>query len=85
MADLGTLDGSVSVAHGINAAGQVVGYSYTPDTPSTDIMHAFLYSHGTMADLNSLINPASGWILYKADAINDSGQIAGLGSKGAFP
>lgn len=32
-----------------------------------------------MADLNSLINPASGWSLNYAGAINERGQIVGSG------
>lgn len=32
-----------------------------------------------MVDLNSLIDPNSGWILQDATAINDNGQIAGFG------
>jgi uncharacterized membrane protein len=31
------------------------------------------------ADLNALIDPASGWVLDQATAINDAGQIAGMG------
>ena len=42
--------------------------------------HAFLYSNGSMTDLNSLIDPASGWTLHYAFAINDSGQIVGTGN-----
>ena len=40
-------------------------------------MHAFLYSNGTMTDLNALI--PSGWTLEQANAINDAGQIVGYG------
>ena len=42
---------------------------------------AFLYDHsnGTVANLNDLIDPASGWRLIEAEAINDSGQIVGYG------
>jgi hypothetical protein len=42
-------------------------------------MHAFLYSGGVMTDLNTLIDPTSGWVLQTAQAINDSGQITGYG------
>jgi hypothetical protein len=33
-----------------------------------------------MTDLNTLINPTLGWTLYIANAINDKGWIAGIGS-----
>ena len=67
MADLGTLPGGEwSQASGINASGQVVGESG---------YHAFLYSSGTMTDLNNLIDPSSGWMLTQATGINTQGQI----------
>ena len=65
------MDLGAGYAHDINASGQVVGYS--------SYQHPFLYDDGTLTDLNSLINPASGWSLYDANAINDSGQIVGVG------
>ena len=77
MTDLGTLYGGNSEAHGINASGQVVGYS---DGTGGSSWHAFLWSNGQMTDLNTLIDPASAWELGWANGINDSGQIVGLGS-----
>ena len=54
MQDLGTLGGSESLTPtGINNSGQVVGVS-TGYRPS-DYFDAFLYSNGSMQDLNSLI------------------------------
>lgn len=41
--------------------------------------HIFLYGAGTMQDINSLIDPASRWILKEARDINESGQIVGWG------
>ncbi|MBZ5603194.1 MAG: HAF repeat-containing protein [Acidobacteriia bacterium] len=73
MLDLGTLGGS-SYGYGINAAGDVVGYSYV-----NGVQHAFLYEDGVMFDLNNLVDPSSGWSLSAAYAINGSGQIAGSG------
>ena len=70
--DLGTLGGN-SVANGLNDSGQVVGDSETPNGAET----AFLYSGGTMTNLNNLIPADSGWYLVDATAINDSGQIVG--------
>ena len=71
MQDLGTLPGStLSAANGINNLGQVVGESGP----------AFVWSQATgMQDLNSLIDPNSGWTLNWAFAINDAGQITGSG------
>ncbi len=71
MHDLGTLDGFSSYASSINNSGQVVGNSNGL---------AFLYdaAHG-MVDLNTLIDPLSGWQLQAATGINDAGQIVGYG------
>ena len=112
--DLGTLGGTQSGGGGINASGQVTGYS---STTGDSVIHAFLYD-GTMhdlgvsnsygwginasgqvvgnfgnvaflytsgsglVDLNSLIDPLSGWQLSTALAINDAGQITGWGRIG---
>ena len=78
--DLGTLGGMFSQAFGINASGQAVGNS----TLSGDtVLHAFFADvTGPMVDLNTLIDPASGWELTDAHGINDSGQIAGFGTIG---
>jgi probable HAF family extracellular repeat protein len=73
-----------SGAEGINALGQVVGYSDTSPaniTPGclSGSRHAVLYSNGTLTDLNLAIDAGSGWCLQYASAINDLGQIAGSG------
>ena len=72
--DLGTLGLLTSRASDINASGQIVGAS----TLSSGALHAFVYD-GIMRDLNDLIPPDSGWVLLHALAINDAGQIAGMG------
>jgi probable HAF family extracellular repeat protein len=70
MHDLGTW----GLAYGINGLGQIVGEA--DDTAQ----HAFLYTGGAMTDLNSLLPANSGWVLTEAHAINDAGQIVGLGT-----
>jgi probable HAF family extracellular repeat protein len=84
MVDLGTLGGD-SFALGINNARTVVGYSvptgFTP--PPNDpyrVGHAFAWTGGLgMRDLNdpSLVRGVQDGPLYKASAINASGQIVG--------
>ena len=76
MNDLGTLGGFESRAYGINNTGQVVGFGETFGIGE----HAFLYSGGTMTDLNDVIDTNSGWNLEIATAINDGGQIIGVGT-----
>jgi probable HAF family extracellular repeat protein len=79
MLDLGTLPGQPSSeARAINRSGQVVGFTSSGQNTN---FRAFLYSDGVMKDLNNLIQPNSDWSLWFAQAIDDSGQIAGYGSK----
>jgi probable HAF family extracellular repeat protein len=61
----------VSRALDVNNLGQVIGIAgLNADS------HAFLYENGQMIDLNTLIDPASGWTISGAAAINDLQQIA---------
>ena len=79
--DLGSLSGrSNSTAHGINAAGQVVGFCY--DESGGNQLAFFADVTGPMQDLNNLIPAGSGWVLQQAYGINDLGQIAGSGTIG---
>jgi probable HAF family extracellular repeat protein len=76
MQDLGTLGGDFSQAQGINASGQVVGYSYLADNIT---FHAFLWTaSGGMQDLGAPAGANS-----VAMAINNAGQIAGYSSSPA--
>jgi probable HAF family extracellular repeat protein len=77
MHDLGTFGGTGGNAFGINNKGQVVGDASTAGNAA---QLAFLYSDGTMRDLNTLLTPGSGWTLREADAINDNGDIVGWGT-----
>ena len=74
--DIGSLGGGSGYAYGINTAGAIVGTS----TDSNNSNLAFLYSNGSMIDLNTLLPANSGWNLTSAYAINDSGWITGQGS-----
>lgn len=75
MQDLGTLPGLAnSSGQGINDAGDIVGYCV-----NLFDQHAFLYKDGAMHDLQSMIPEDSGWVLEKANAINNDGQITGIG------
>ena len=78
MRDLGTLPGfDDSVAYDVNGAGEAVGAAApAPDAPG---QRALLWRGGQTVDLTRLLPPASGWTLDEARAINDRGQIAGLG------
>ena len=83
MKDIGTLaEGENSHGYGINNVGQVTGRStLTADALGTslDEFHGFLYEHGTMYDLNSLISdddPLKPYVtIWAATAINDQGII----------
>jgi probable HAF family extracellular repeat protein len=78
MANLGALANSVTVAMSINELDQIVGYSAL----GYNYFHAFLYENGTMVDLNHHIPDNPEWELNFATAINDVGQIVGIGTTG---
>jgi probable HAF family extracellular repeat protein len=76
--NLGSLmqDGD-SFAYDINNLDEIVGAAATATG-----LHGFLYANGAMVDLNTLIDPASGWTITDAQAINDVHQVAGTACKG---
>lgn len=61
-----------TIANGVNNAGVIVGESF----PNGG---ACVWRSGVIRDLNDLIPAGSGWWLSKAKAINDAGQIVGIG------
>ena len=69
--DLGTLGGTFGLAWYVDDAGDVVGWS----TPAGDhtVVHAFLWRHGTMTDLN---DPAS-TTCSLAESVNAAGTVVG--------
>lgn len=74
MSDLGTLGGARSVGYGIDASGQVTGWSYT----ASGAYHAFVYSHGKMVDLNSLLSPKDATLYTPGEGrgINHRGKLS---------
>ena len=74
--ELGTLAGANarSVALGINADNQIIGWSNTPDGRA----RAFLWQNGQMVDLGTL----PGYRESTAVSINDAGWIVGWAAKG---
>lgn len=74
--DLGTLGGQNSEVRGINARGEVVGFSDT----ATGVVHAFVYRDGVMKDLGAIASPAHTF----GEGINDGGAIAGLQNDDPF-
>jgi probable HAF family extracellular repeat protein len=78
--DLGTVAGDTdSIAYAINHKGQIVGASGSGfiDLPFNPV-HAFLWEHGVLTDLNTLIPANSDLQLIAAYGINARGQIAAL-------
>lgn len=72
--NLGTLPGDLtSEAHGINEGRQVVGVS----CDAAGSCRAFLWQHGVMKDLNTLVVPGYTDILTTAQDIDDRGAITG--------
>lgn len=63
------------IGRGINARGDVVGDGYSNHGPCC----TFLSSGGVTVNINSLLEPGTGWSIYQALDINDAGQIAAYG------
>lgn len=73
-----------SLALGVNARGDVVGYVMGDRFGPS----AVRWSGDVLTDLNAELQPDSGWVLEYASAINNAGQIVGVGrrdgARGAF-
>ena len=82
MQDLHTLPGDVaSVGLAVNSSSQAVGLSLD----SGGNPRAFLWQNGVITDLNALIPSDSPFlVLFVADVINSSGEIAGFGLTSSF-
>ncbi|MGE5735237.1 MAG: hypothetical protein ACM34E_09125 [Acidobacteriota bacterium] len=81
MNDLDTLHGdSFSTASSINSSGQIVGQSCHQSCENHVQNRAVLWENGSIFDLNTLIEGGhAGLTLSLAFAINDHGEIAGIG------
>jgi len=85
MTDLGLVAGDTAgTAYSINSKDQVVGRTLQcthiagDDSCDTAVVyHAFLWEHGSMIDLQSLIDPASDITVNNVTTINERGEIAG--------
>lgn len=76
MQDLGAGPWVETRANSINSGGVIVGWAY--DANQTN-QRGVLYNNGVWIDLNTLIDPNSGWYIIEGSVINDSGQIAARG------
>jgi probable HAF family extracellular repeat protein len=82
--DLGTIPGGGnSYGWAVDVYGDVVGWA----EDATDHNHAFVYSAGLggMRRLADLIDPALGWQLVQANAVNAHGMIVGWGYHNGAP
>jgi probable HAF family extracellular repeat protein len=81
LTDLGTLGGHWSYGNGINNNNVIVGGSYIDAADL--IYHAFVSAGNSLTDLNTNVNSSgAGWVLVEARAVNDAGQIVGVGTLG---
>jgi probable HAF family extracellular repeat protein len=78
--DLGVLPGDlVGAGLGINNRGEVVGNSISAPGPASGNPRPFLWRHGKISDLNTLVQANAPLYLLTAFGINDVGEIVGFG------
>jgi hypothetical protein len=71
---------TTSGSNAINAAGAAVGYANKYTGGTLVGIRAVLWNFDAIAmDLNSLIDPASGWTLTEARGISDTNWVSGIG------
>jgi probable HAF family extracellular repeat protein len=76
---LGPLPGDTfSFAYGINASGQVVGQSGTPDASGNFVHHAVLWNAGATTPTPTDLGASSGVTTTYALGINDKGVVVGV-------
>jgi probable HAF family extracellular repeat protein len=74
--NLHTLPGdAMAEATGVNDFGRIIGTSFD----ASGAPRAFLWDHGRIYDLNSLLQPNAPLYLLETGDINDRGEITGLG------
>jgi probable HAF family extracellular repeat protein len=77
--DLGDMDAAMD----ITSKGQVVGFQGSDTTGGDEDgcpCHALVWQGGKKQELGGMIPSESGWLLLKANAINERGEIAGFGT-----
>jgi len=72
---ISTLGSSVSLANAINGSGEIAGWNSYDSSPDFD-PQAFIYSNGSMKNINSPSLFPSGTEAY---GINDAGEVVGTG------
>jgi probable HAF family extracellular repeat protein len=73
--DLGASVAQETVAAGMNAFGEVVGWRVDPVAGDK----AVLFQGGAVVDLDTFVDPALGWTLTRAQDVDDEGRIVGTG------
>ncbi len=93
MTDLGQLAGQDTVVYAINGTGLMVGGTNSNDLEENgkdrgdadQPQYAFCCSGKRIINLNSLIEPTSGWTLTDAHSISDTGYVTGAGTHNGQP